>query len=458
MKTNFLYITRKSFNWLTQLLNIENSVIDKDYTKTKAIIDKIKRYVYKEKGLVKYEKNSPPEMERLLYRSRAQYFAQKETYDSKALNFITNSLCFIIIPFFVVFANIRGLFLVKKKNSPANVILYYYDCKHFKSVIKNLFKNETTLLIKKPPIKLDCKDLIFILKCIKISPSILLSPRFVFSLIKWVSYYSGIIYAYNPKKICNFFEGSFASSIITFYVRCANIIHLNYMHGERTFSPLCSFCEFDFFYVYGKYWADLFKKLNCKAKFLINGNPYHKELFGLRKFLSQKPEKLLILHNISFSPNSEEYHLLLKILKFLPREWKIYLRFHPLEKDYDLNFSNFLKKDCLKIGFELNINNSLQPLDKNLLNSKVIIGVSTAALFEGFIAGCKVIYLKKSEELEDRYQDSQNVLFLENFTSEQEIKKFLTTPVIINKYENNLLNNLTKVLNNLDCPKKFKQK
>lgn len=451
MKFNLLHLGRKVINFSWILFGLRSYKLNLSHLEVEKILKKIENKVYGEKGINKFEDNSNSEIKRLILRSFAQFLSQREIYRSKLGLFIQDIL-FVFFFLLIIFYISIKMFFVQEKIYHSNtdvVVCYHYP--YLKKIVADLFinSNKKRIFIEKLSMYLTLKDIFFFIRCLVYYPRLMLYPHFLFSLLKWICCYSFIVCRYKPRAIVNFFEGSFISSIMTGYLREHNIIHINHMHGERLFQPQLSFCEFDYFYVYGQYWIDLFKHLKCNSNYVIKINSFHKCLYKLRYSKSRNyDKKILIIHSQILTCASKEYKLLTNVLKNVPKDWKIKYRFHPNEKESGIRFFNYLKKEKFsqKLGIDIQLDDFQErSIEKSLHTTKVVIGQISAALLEAWIAGCKVIYLCKTYDLETRYNESRNIFFINFNSNDKEIKKFLLDPPIVNEKENKLIKYVSNV-------------
>lgn len=91
----------------------------------------------------------------------------------------------------------------------------------------------------------------------------LFSPEFILKCLIKTRAYKWAILSYNPKAIFVSEEYSYTSSYLTYYCHRRNIKHICMMHGEKLYYIRDSFFEFDRFYIWDKYYADLFVKLKA---------------------------------------------------------------------------------------------------------------------------------------------------------------------------------------------------
>lgn len=94
----------------------------------------------------------------------------------------------------------------------------------------------------------------------------LFSPEFILKCLIKTRIYKWAILSYNPKAIFVSEEYSYTSSYLTYYCHRHNIKHICMMHGEKLYYIRDSFFEFDRFYIWDKYYADLFIRLKATPK------------------------------------------------------------------------------------------------------------------------------------------------------------------------------------------------
>lgn len=103
-----------------------------------------------------------------------------------------------------------------------------------------------------------------------------LFKRYPFSWMLWlkaivkVSCYGAAIKQYSPSVIICRDEFSFTSSLMTRYCRDNGIKLINVMHGEKLYYMRDSFVEYDEYYVWDSYYADLLIELGAqKEQFVV---------------------------------------------------------------------------------------------------------------------------------------------------------------------------------------------
>ena len=421
-----------------------------DYDECKNTLKAIEAEIYKDGGIKKYEENCANEFERLLFRSFAQYKSNIHCDVNKYLLIVKQILFFIFLIYLFFVIIFRSMSSFKKSSDEEHKeVVIFHQHQYIMNLVKDLYRSKSRVFLEVSGQRLSFDDIIFIIKCIRILPIIIIHPWFLFSLVKWISYYSHIIYQYKPKMLVNFIEGSFVSSIMTHYLRLHGILHVNHMHGEIYFSPRFAFAEFDYFHVYGKYWKILYEEMLCKAVFLIDGNDYHSYLYKFREGILNKREKnsILIIHSSLMQLGHKDYGILLKFISGLSKAWKIYFRCHPQEKLHGMKYFHQLNKDIGKYSkCHLALDRFQdEHIENCLMTYEVVIGKSSAAMLEAWIAGCKVVYIGESVELKKRYRGSKNILYINERSSNDTINCFLHTPLEKTESENKFIDYVSRI-------------
>lgn len=448
MNFNILDLGRKIVNTISvfglhRLINVwEKHNLEEVLTKTEA-------FVYDGNGLEGFEKGSHSEVDRLSRRSFAQFMATRSMYKFVWVSSFQEILFFLFLIIYVVSLPFYSLFCSKKKVQGAKPIVIFYHYQYLLNLVKDLYNDDDKIFIEKAPIYFSLRDLHFIVHMLTIYPRIILFPHFLFSIVKWVSMYSGIIRVYQPKAIINFIEGSFVSSILTCYLRENKIKHINHMHGEVFSSPRIAFSEFDLFIVYGAYWEKLYRSLKCKAVFIISKNSVYKHLYQINtnKSQSNNYNSLLILHSQLLKTRSHEYEKLCKLLLLVPANWAIRFRCHPNEKKSGMKCFETLKEDFKRSDRHITIDEyQNDSIESSLACTTVAVGRISVALMQAWVAGCKVIYLEETNDLRQRYIGTANVLFIDSNKSDEEIRNFFVTPYVRTPNETSWIDYVTKII------------
>ncbi len=443
-----LHIGRKIVN-LFWIFGLERLIHEWPNDRLTAVLRETESQVYGNGGLAGFERESPPELDRLLRRSIAQFLATRATHQSALGLIIRDFFYLIFLSSYCLYLPLITLLNCRRppRRRHRNVVIYHYP--YLFELVKDIWPRENTSFIRQPSAYFSLEDICFLLRCVGIYPRLLIYPHFLFSLIKWVSLYSGIIQRHRPKVILNFIEGSFVSSILTGYLREKGIKHINHMHGEIFPNPRLAYSEFDLFIVYGEFWKHSFISLKCKSEFVVARNAYYRHLYDINKHRRTEngcPLCCLIIHNQLLNPRTKHYDMLCRLIPLILSHLPIYVRLHPNEMASGLRFysalcSQFKKPQCC-IDIDPCQND---PIAVSLASASIAIGRTTAGLFQAWVAGCKVIYLDDASNLKARYQDSLNILFLNQDTPAEVIEQFISTPPAQNPQETRLIDHVAKV-------------
>ncbi|WP_218109762.1 hypothetical protein [Oligoflexus tunisiensis] len=96
----------------------------------------------------------------------------------------------------------------------------------------------------------------------------------------------------------------------------------------------------------------------------------------------------------------------------LPSRTVVHIRCHPNETAEGQYFACLLQKDLPEVNFSLSRGD--KPYFEELVGFNFVLGFTSAALMEAWIAGLRVVYMLKSETLMERYKGSKRIFFLEN--------------------------------------------
>jgi hypothetical protein len=275
----------------------------------------------------------------------------------------------------------------------------------------------------------------------------------MFGVVRFLSLYAYLVNEYRPESIVNFAEGYPWSSIMTAFLREKGIRHINMMHGEFLYSANGAFCEFDEFHVWGEHFRDICMRQYTKAEqFHVTGSPDHRDLFWrTRPSLQPRPYSLLIIHSVHLVPTSNAHSVLLKVLSALDESWEIRIRPHPAKQNWPGCLS-LLNTHLVQNSKNIRVQEESPekvPLEQALQKSRVVVGVASMALIEAWIAGCKVMYLQDivdKRAVYDRHRGSRNTLFVDESTSFETIREYMTHPAFLDNREAMIVDQFSSVL------------
>ena len=414
-----------------------------------SVLAAVEAIVYGKAGIEGFEAEPRSTQDRLLRRSFAQYLATRATYKSTWILTLQDLIFFFLLAGYVILLPLLSVLPHPRMEQDSDSIAILYHYPYLFDLVKDILPQEDKVFLQQAPVLFSFHDVCFLLKGALNYPRILCHPHFLFSLVKWISLYSGIIRRYRPKAILNFIEGSFVSSVLTGYLRGKGILHINHLHGEIFSSPRFAFSEFDQFMVYGEYWKNLFLSLKCRSEFIVLKNLYYSHLYqiNVNTLWDNKELSLIIFHSYLLNIDTDEYEALCRLIRLLQDTGSTYFRFHPNQKESGVEFFASLQKRFKGANYSISPDpHQNDPIDMSLADATIAVGYTTAALFQAWVAGCKVIYLGDANDLRMRYQDSQNVLFLNSAISDAEIKQFITTPPVHSPHETQLIDHVAKIL------------
>lgn len=370
-------------------------------------------------GLRNYEEQNGDEVARLVRRSFAQYLVQQRSHGFMA-RLVGSTASLLLLPICALWFTVRGLRVIHRAAAP-EVAIYHYP--YLRPLIEH--KSTTAILIERVKFALDTGSIFYLVRCLGAFPRAIFHPRFMFSALKWVAAYAWVLRAYSPGSITNFIEGSFSSSISTGYLRERGVVHESHMHGELYEDGRAAFCEVDRFVVFGSYWARLLRKSCCKGDCRVVANPHYCELKQKR---TQAGSGVLLVHSRLLVTDSEEHRNLLEVVRHLPAGSDMVIRFHPNERKAGKRYARALRAAVRKLRPDVVVRDDpyqSQPLKVALCEARVVVGPSSAALTETWVAGRRVIYLSWRAELAERYGGSPNIISMDNAAQRGQIARFL---------------------------------
>ncbi|UTH00859.1 hypothetical protein KFV05_04340 [Macrococcoides canis] len=281
--------------------------------------------------------------------------------------------------------------LIFKKNKTFNVesdnilILHNNHQKNRENVLPLNFKNFEPFSLEN--FTLNINDILFLINIYKNINNKLYYSEFFIKVIYNIAKLSDVNANFNNKNILNSFEYSFCSSVCTQYLNVKNNVHINIMHGEKLYYVRDSFSKFNEFYVWGKYYKDLFLKLGMESsQFKVYTNPHFLELANISSENSKK--NMTLYWTPAFSINDE---LILDLCKRF-ESYNLCVRYHPSYYNLFLGelekISNSLKqKIVIEDPNKVTIKESLRATD-------IVIGTYSTVMMEGYIAGKKLFFIE----------------------------------------------------------------
>jgi hypothetical protein len=215
-------------------------------------------------------------------------------------------------------------------------------------------------------------------------------------------------------------------------------------------SAFCAFTEFDEYRLWGKHFSELLEAQRAAGRVHVVGVPLHRDLFHrVRPARQPRPARLLIidpfLHELEWDHDAH----FLRLLRELDGRWEVRIRRHPADKlpklEHVLRWNS--GSELIRRGVRVEEERPDQvPIQDALERSFVVAGVSSAALLEAWIAGCKVIYVPggpSRASVMDRHRGSPNICHL---ADDPNLQQFLSTPILFDEAEARRIDYLTAVL------------
>lgn len=188
--------------------------------------------------------------------------------------------------------------------------------------------------------------------------------------------YSYICNKYNPKEIVTTYESSCVNSVLTLYCHKKNVTHINFMHGEKLFSPLNVLGYFDTMYVWDEHYLSLFKKLKYRVNTYVIENPWE----GI-----ELPRPLQTV-DYTFFLNYENEKSLEKIVdiakKLMNKDYSIRIRLHPSQLQEE-RLRNLVPEDMF--------DNDIKSIMQSISNTRIAISRYSTVLYQAFLNGKVVV-------------------------------------------------------------------
>jgi hypothetical protein len=252
---------------------------------------------------------------------------------------------------------------IEKDRIPLSLLKRYGSVYHYKANGGNI---------------LSAEDVKWILGTIKSYPFAWLMH---IKLVGRISEYSYIIKKYAPKAIAATCEYSFCSSLLTEYCSRHNVLHINFMHGEKIYYIRDSYFKFDECYVWDKHYVDLFTTLRAyEHQFVVELPP---SFVNFRH--SKKDDEV---HDYCYYLAGEDVEHLDRIFSSLVqlknKGFKVYVRMHPRWSNVE-----YIKQLSSETG--ILIEQPAITINESILTYKNAISLFSTVLYQSHLAGVNVI-------------------------------------------------------------------
>lgn len=315
-----------------------------------------------------------------------------------------------------------------------------------------LFGQENLTVLSEKGMYFGSGEIGFFCRALLVCPSLAVHPWLLSNLLRWLAHYGHVVKVFAPGVIIIGAETTPSLSIITSYLRERGIKHVNIMHGERFIDSQGAFVEFDEFHVWGEYYRAMMVRQYCTEHQLrVTSPPLHRHYYtALRSRNQPRAKSALLFHYWLIYPGTPTYSSLLRVISVLDSSWTLYVRPHPKERAHLEGFlAAFLAEPIVK-GTGLAVSIQL-PEERSLVDAlsdtRIVVGALSTAMLEGWIAGCKMIYLEGNgnpDTVLSMYGATHNALHLSKCT-EGELKRFAATPCVIDCQENELVCHISNV-------------
>ena len=332
--------------------------------------------------------NSFPEPQDDIERSYFQYVCQRRNQTSKLINIAYDLISlFAIIPLTIVLL-IFGCLDIFKTYEKYDAV-FVKDFEKMKIAPTSLLKSIDNYVVHSMTtignMSLSVNDLVYIIKIYFRYP---FAYYFLLKAIVRIASYSCGIRRYAPKMVCNTYEYSSVSSILTDYCNNHNVSHVNIMHGEKLFFLREAFSHFDLFYVWDEHYLDLFNSLRANKT----------------KYIVERPKQLELLCNVDVKNivyylqlhTEEQLRTIRKSLIDIGIPFKV--RPHPSHfNDSILSvFEASEIEDCYSVS-----------IIESLSSAKAVISIDSTVLLQAYWYGLPIIIddisnAKLYEELKER--------------------------------------------------------
>lgn len=343
--------------------------------------------------------NSLPQPLDLFQRSYNQYQCQKFIQNQSLVKrLILIIACSVIIPFFLLFYFLRGWFSKRGKENE-EIAVFPYKGRYGQIIPDSILNKYNIVEIDFGQSHLLTKESASI--CFNLIIKYWTSPVFVLKTLYKVAFYNFIIHKYDCKAIIGSNEYSFSSSILTEFCRENGVSHINVMHGEKLYSIIDSWFEFDRFYVWDQHYIDLFISLKASK------NQFEVSVPQNLRLDIQKGNEIYFLTYYLAGEGEELMHAIYENLKKLDNQ-KICIRFHPRYNEYSKVKSIF---------GEYPIENPSEiSLKKSFESTLNISALFSTVLLQGYLNGKNVLIddLSHNQEELDSLKEMRYILLEKN--------------------------------------------
>lgn len=210
--------------------------------------------------------------------------------------------------------------------------------------------------------------------------------------------YSYICNKYQPNEIITSYESFYANSVLTSYCHKKNIVHTNFMHGEKLLSPFNVLGNFDNMYVWDEHYLRLFQRLKYRTNNFIIENPWKENQLP-------SPTGLVDYTFYLNLENEKSLHFIVDIAQRLNASGKtVRIRLHPSQ----------IKEERLKrIVPKSMYDNDIKDIFQSIANANYVVSKYSTVLFQAYSKGKKIVIDDVSNPEEFRKLKQLDYIMLE---------------------------------------------
>ena len=188
--------------------------------------------------------------------------------------------------------------------------------------------------------------------------------------------YSYICNKYQPNEIITSYESFYANSVLTSYCHKKNIVHTNFMHGEKLLSPFNVLGNFDNMYVWDEHYLRLFQRLKYRTNNFIIENPWKENQLP-------SPTGLVDYTFYLNLENEKSLHFIVDIAQRLNASGKtVRIRLHPSQ----------IKEERLKRIIPKSMyDNDIKDIFQSIANADYVVSKYSTVLFQAYSKGKKIV-------------------------------------------------------------------
>jgi hypothetical protein len=206
---------------------------------------------------------------------------------------------------------------------------------------------------------------------------------------------------------------------------------VNLQHGERVVSRHIAFMRFGTCHFWAAKYAQVYADtLGAANKILLTGNGMHRRLFQDGRVQEARAKVLLVVHHRIATMGPAYAEQVLRVARMLGPGWTVKVRRHPGDHDLWPLIVQALIEQGSSASVELQEPTQVS-IDQAVLEAGIVVGATSTALIEAWIAGAKVLIvpgMASETAAMEAYGGSPNVLSLWSPVTDADLKGFLGSP------------------------------